>query len=133
MAHVLRFLLPCLVLCLLGLAGPLAAQELVRGSGCSAQMPNECCPATNVAVFVIQEVGVGTVLAMVDNQQVTNASTNASAAGPAATFLGDGSAQGFAVGPTCDIGPERTTPAAGPGRSSARMPVSSEGRATKSA
>ena len=30
MAHVLRFLLPCLVSCHLGLAGPLAAQELVR-------------------------------------------------------------------------------------------------------
>jgi hypothetical protein len=129
MAYVLRFLLPCLVSCLLGLAGPLAAQT----SGCYAHIPNECCPATNVAVFVIQEVGVGTVLAMVDNQQVTNASTNASAVGPAATFLGDGSAQGFAVGPTCDIGPERATPAAGPGRSSARMSVSSGDLATKSA
>ncbi|MCA3008134.1 MAG: hypothetical protein INH34_07190 [Phycisphaerales bacterium] len=88
------------------LAGSLRAQcDLI---------PNECCPETNVVVFVLSPSGAMW-MHLAATMQVSVAATNDSAQGPAASSLLDAGAPGFATGSTCDIGPDRPVHDAGVG------------------
>jgi len=88
------------------LAGSLRAQcDLI---------PNECCPETNVVVFVLSPSGAMW-MHLAATMQVSVAATNDSAQGPAASSLLDAGAPGLPTGSTCDIGPDRPVHDAGVG------------------